>query len=66
MVKMDVFEVEFHVWSIIFLYKNDSFTRRKLQRRREEANEQNPYAAGLAVVIVKRTPGCTENQGSWL
>ena len=27
----------------------------------KEANEQNPYA----VVIVKITAGCTENQGSW-
>ena len=28
---------------------------------KEKANEQNPYA----VAIVKRTAGCTENQGSW-
>ena len=27
----------------------------------EEANQQNHYP----VVIVKRTAGCTENQGSW-
>ena len=31
---------------------------RKLQCQRDEANEQNHYA----VVIVKRTAGCTENQ----
>ena len=29
--------------------------------KREEANEQNPYA----VVIVKGTAGCAENQSSW-
>ena len=28
---------------------------------RKEANEQNHYG----VAIVKRTAGCTENQGSW-
>ena len=39
----------------------DSFHRRKLQCQREEANEQIPYA----VAIVKRTAGCTKNQGSW-
>ena len=29
---------------------------------REEANEQNPYG----VAIVKRTAGCTENQGTYV
>ena len=33
--------------------------KEKLQCQREEANKQNHYA----VVIVKRTTGCTENQG---
>ena len=43
-----------------FYARMNSFRRRKLQRQIEGANEQNPYA----VLIVKRTAGCTENQGS--
>ena len=30
----------------------------------DEANEQNPCAVLIRVLIVKRTAGCTENQGS--
>ena len=41
----------------IFMQKWTPFIR-KLQCQREETNEQNHYA----VVIVKRTAGCTENQ----
>ena len=44
-----------------FNARMNSFHRRKLECQIEGANEQNPYA----VVIVKRTAGCTENQGSW-
>ena len=44
-----------------FYARMDSFHRKKLQCQREEANQQHHYA----VVIVKRTAGCTENRGSW-
>ena len=37
------------------------FHRRKSKIPKEGANELDPYA----VVIVKRTAECTENQGSW-
>ena len=58
---MDVFEVvscaEHHI-----LCKNGLLLhKRKLRCKIEKANEQNPYA----VLIVKKTAGCTENQGSW-
>ena len=43
-----------------FYARMNSFHKRKLQCQIEEANEQNPYA----VLIVKRTAGCIENQGS--
>ena len=45
----------------MILYKNGLFSQENLQCQREEGNEQNHYA----VAIVKRTTGCTENQGSW-
>ena len=35
---------------------------RKTRILKRGANEQNHYA----VAIVKKTTGCTENQGSWL
>ena len=43
-----------------FYARINSFHRRKLQRQIEGANEQNPYV----VLVVKRTAGCTKNQGS--
>ena len=52
---MDVFEVEFHVWSITFLCKNGRLSQEKTHQR-EEVNEQNPYA----VATVKRIAGCTD------
>ena len=58
---VDVFEIVVRVWmaSITILWKNTPFIG-KLQCQREEANKQNHYA----VVIVKWTAECTENQGS--
>ena len=46
---------------ITILYKNGLFSQENLQCQREEENEQNHYV----VVVVKRTAGYTENQGSW-
>ena len=52
-----------HDTSITILCKNGLLLSwEKLQCQREEVNEQKHYA----VVIVKRTTGCTENQDSWL
>ena len=46
-----------------FYARMDSFHRKNYNsKQREEANEQNHYV----VAILKRTVGCTENQGySW-
>ena len=64
MVTVDVFEVVFLTWTASitdnFMQEWTLFTK-SYNTKREEANEQSPYA----VVIVKRTAGCTENPGSW-
>ena len=44
---MDIFEVEFHAWSIMIYARMDSFNRKKLHCQREEANEQNLYVVGI-------------------
>ena len=54
---MDVFEVEF-----LALQEWTPFIE-KLPCQREEENKQNDYV--VYVAIVKRSAGCTENQGSW-
>ena len=54
---MDVFEVELCVWNIIFLY-----------------NKWTPFIGEnynaierkqMSKILIKRTTGCAENQGSW-
>ena len=49
---------------IICICKNDCtpFIGEKLECQKEGANELDPYA----VAIVKRTAGCTENQGTYV
>ena len=45
-----------------FYARMDSFHRRNYNaKQREKVNEQNHYV----LAILKRTVGCTENQGSW-
>ena len=58
---INAFEVELRAWNITFNARIHSFHSKNLQHQKEETNEQNPYT----VAIVKRTAGCTENQGSW-
>ena len=58
MVTMDVFEIEFHAWSIAFLWKNGLFIGENYNAKERM---QNLYT----VAIVKRTAGCTEDQDSW-
>ena len=44
----------------MMLYKNEFLIGKTAMPKIEEANEQNHYT----VPVVKRTAGCTENQGS--
>ena len=37
MVTMDVFEIEFHAWSIVFLWKNGLFIGENYNAKREDA-----------------------------
>ena len=46
----------------MILYKNEILSKEKTTMPKRGANEQNHHA----VMIVKRTAGCTENQANWL